>query len=291
MVNLAPETAVVTDRVAIASIRRIGAGAPRTDQDLVAVEAPLEVFLTQHITTSRAATPIPMGVMMRTPGDDDDLVRGMLVAEGVIRSTASVLDIEHRQGVDERGHATAIATALLAPDADLDAFSGARAGVSSSACGLCGRLAMLTVDRAGGRAPDVPAIAWSLIARLPAALAVGQTVFAETGGLHAAALFDPTGQLRALREDVGRHNAVDKVVGAALALGLVPSTALILAVSGRVAFEIVQKAAMAGVCAIVAVGAPSSLAVEAARAAGLTLVGFARDGRFNVYTGHDRIRE
>ncbi len=277
----------MTDRVAIAAIRRIGTGLPRTDQDLVAVEAPLELFLTQP---GRVA-PVPMGVVMRTPGDDEDLVRGLLVAEGLIRSAASVIGIDARTDSDEHGHASATATVTLADDVDLEAFSGARAGVSTSACGLCGRLAMQSVDRNGSHPPDAPALAWSLIARLPAALGDGQTVFAETGGLHAAALFDPEGRLQALREDVGRHNAVDKVVGAALALGVVPATALILVVSGRVAFEIVQKAALAGVCAIVAVGAPSSLAVEAARGAGLTLVGFARDGRFNVYSGHDRVRE
>ena len=166
-----------------------------------------------------------------------------------------------------------------------------RALATTSACGLCGRLEISRVVPVTTRqtrhwvsrprrSPPFQSSSAPVRPSLPRPAACTRprlSIDSATLGL--------------VREDVGRHNAVDKVVGAALALGLVPSTALILAVSGRVAFEIVQKAAMAGVCAIVAVGAPSSLAIEAARAAGLTLVGFARDGRFNVYTGHDRIRE
>jgi FdhD protein len=137
--------------------------------------------------------------------------------------------------------------------------------------------------------PPATAFAAATIAALPATLGARQTAFAETGGLHAAALFDRHGGAWMVREDVGRHNAVDKVVGGALAADRLPAGDAVLVVSGRVAYEIIHKAAVAGVAAVVAVGAPSSLAVEAARAAGLTLVGFARNGRFNVYTGHDRI--
>jgi FdhD protein len=155
----------------------------------------------------------------------------------------------------------------------------------TSACGLCGRLRDAAVEprpTALG-APPWPA---AVIAALPSRLRERQSVFAETGGLHAAGLCDRQGAPVIVREDVGRHNAVDKVVGAALAAGRLPASGLALVVSGRVAFEIVQKAAMAGVALVAAVGAPSSLAVEAARSTGLTLVGFVRDGRFNIYAGH-----
>jgi FdhD protein len=147
---------------------------------------------------------------------------------------------------------------------------------------------MRAVD-AGRRSGAAAPISAAAIRDLPSRLRAGQTVFAGTGGLHAAALCDLSGQPWLIREDVGRHNAVDKVVGAALAASRLPAREALLAVSGRVAFEIVQKAAAAGVAAIVAFGAPSSLAIDAARAAGLTLVGFARDGRFNIYTGADRV--
>jgi FdhD protein len=263
----------MTDRVAIAPIQRYGAGAPRQDQDLVAVEAPLAVTL-----TSPGGREVALGLLMRTPGDDADLIRGFLYAEGIIHTAADVVDIE-------LGDTARVA---LAPTVDLDATIAARAPLTTSACGLCGRIEITRADRRGP-VPDNLQLSPEMIARLPAALRIGQTVFAETGGLHAAALCDADGQVLIVREDVGRHNAVDKVIGAALVAGRIPATAAVLAVSGRVAYEIVQKAAVAGVAAVVAVGAPSDLAVAAARSAGLTLIGFARDGRFNAYAGFERL--
>jgi FdhD protein len=155
---------------------------------------------------------------------------------------------------------------------------------------MCGRLAMQALARVGARAVDEPRLDPRVISALPHRQRGGQAVFEETGGHHAAAHCDLTGNPWAVREDVGRHNAVDKVVGAALAMARIPAPDIILAVSGRVAYEIVQKAALAGVVAVVAVGAPTSLAIEAARSVGMTLVGFVRDDRFNVYSGHERVR-
>ncbi len=149
---------------------------------------------------------------------------------------------------------------------------------------------MQTLVRVGARTVDEPRIDPRVVSELPHRLRSGQAVFDETGGLHAAALCDLAGDPWIVREDVGRHNAVDKVVGAALAMNRIPAPDSLLAVSGRVAYEIVQKAALAGVVAVVAVGAPTSLAIEAARSVGITLVGFARDDRFNVYSGSERVR-
>jgi FdhD protein len=215
---------------------------------------------------------------MRTPGDDPDLVLGLLYAEGVIRGPDDVTSIDASA---DAIHVT------LAPTATPSA-AGGRALDATSACGLCGRLELQTLDRRRGpeRWAAIPA---AIVAEIPSALRTRQSVFAETGGLHAAALVDRDGRPWVVREDVGRHNAVDKVVGAACAGGRLPASDSILAVSGRLAFEIVQKAAMAGLPVIVAVGAPTSLAVDAARAADVTLIGFTRDGRFNVYTGVRRV--
>jgi FdhD protein len=276
----------MSDRVSIVSVVRIAGGHARTDQDLVAAEAPVSVHLYQPDT----APPRPFGVLMRTPGDDADLVLGLLHGEGVIRSGADVTALRHRPGPPgENGPEAAgdVIEVELASHVDLQTLTG-RALASTSACGLCGRLELHSVGSISGAA----AIATSaeVISRLPDALRSQQAVFAETGGLHAAALFDLEGTCLTLREDVGRHNAVDKVIGSALASGRLPATHSILAVSGRVAFEIVQKAVLAGIPLLVAVGAPSSLAVDAARASGLTLVGFVRDGRFNIYTRPDRVR-
>jgi len=271
----------MTDRVAITSVVRMGSGPARTDQDLVAAEVPLSVDV-RHPAWPEV---IKLGLLMRTPGDDDDLVRGLLLSEGFIRTATDVESVTIDMGAD--GATVAIIT--LAADVPRPAGAERGGATATSACGLCGRLAMRAVEH-GGRPPDVPRFDAATIARIPVSLRNGQTVFAETGGLHAAALVGADGQPTIVREDVGRHNAVDKVVGAALVAGRLPASTDLLAVSGRVAYEIVQKAAAAGVAGIVAVGAPSSLAVEAARAAGLTLIGFARDGRFNIYTGHERVQ-
>ena len=263
----------MSERVTIAPIQRFGAGAPRQDQDLVAAEAPLAITL-----VSAAGSEVALGLLMRTPGDDADLIRGFLYSEGIIQAAADVVEISVADTARVR----------LAPSVDLDATLATRAQLTTSACGLCGRTEMTRADRRGSVSPDL-VLSREVIARLPAALRIGQTVFAETGGLHAAALCDADGNVLIVREDIGRHNAVDKVIGAALVEGRIPATASLLAVSGRVAYEIVQKAAVAGVAAVVAVGAPSDLAVAAARAAGLTLIGFARDGRFNAYAGFERL--
>ena len=227
--------------------------------------------------------PRSLGVVMRTPGDDRDLVLGLLYSESVIHSKNDVASLT-LETTENDGD---VADVRLADEVDLDAVIRGRALLGTSACGLCGRLAIERVDVLARRTTRPARATWpaELIVELPARLRARQTVFAETGGLHAAGLFRADGTLVVLREDVGRHNAVDKLVGAALDADLMPAADALLVVSGRVAYEIVQKAAVAGVAGIVAVGAPSSLAVEAAHATGLTLIGFARDGRFNVYAG------
>lgn len=263
----------MTGRVTIAPITRVDHGRARTDQDLVAVEAPLTVRMLPAGGGDRS-----LGIVMRTPGDDRDLVLGLLYAEGVIRDPDDVVAIE------AAGDALEV---RLAPTATPAAASG-RALDATSACGLCGRLELQAIDRRRAPEPAAPVDA-AVVARMPAALQARQSVFAETGGLHAAALLDRNGEPWIVREDVGRHNAVDKAIGAALAARRLPAADAVLAVSGRLAFEIVQKAALAGVPIVVAVGAPTSLAVEAARAADLTLIGFTREARFNVYTGARRV--
>ena len=265
----------MTRRASVVAVRRIDGASARVDHDLVASEAPLSLMVTQP-----GAPAVPLGILMRTPGHDRDLVVGFLHAEGIISSAAEVLRVD---ASDER------VDVALAPGCDLAAVAAARAQVVSSACGLCGRLEMTALDRHHGTAAAMDPIDARLIAAVPGQLQPQQAVFAETGGLHAAALFDAKGALVLLREDVGRHNAVDKTIGAALCDGHTPLRTSWLAVSGRVAYEIVQKAAMAVIPVVIAIGAPSDLAVDAARAAGITLIGFARDARFNVYTHPDRI--
>ena len=278
----------MTERVAIASITRVTGGRAETDQDLVAVEAPVTIELRQPARPNAIRS---LGVLMRTPGDDEELTLGLLHGEGLIRRREDVLAIRLPPADPSPGGETAeIVEVDLAESVDLESAAG-RALPATSACGLCGRLEVQSLDALSGTgtAIDRRRLEPRLIASLPDRLRGEQSVFAETGGLHAAGLFDPSGRCLVIREDVGRHNAVDKVVGWALVGGRVPARDLALVVSGRVAFEIVQKAALAGVPVIVAVGAPSSLAVEAARAAGITLIGFTRGERFNVYTGHERV--
>ena len=275
----------MSDRAAIASIVRIDGDTARTDQDLVAVEAPLTIEL--YAPASGAVR--SLGVFMRTPGDDEDLVRGLLFSEGVIRQREDIRAVIVAR--PEGGAEADVARVELAPHIDLEALQNGRASVATSACGLCGRLTIDGLDHLAQHALAVGSARLPLttVAVLPDTLRARQTLFAETGGLHAAGLFDLAGALLQIREDVGRHNALDKLIGAALASGDLPARDRVIVVSGRVAFEIVQKTVMAGVPILIAVGAPSSLAVEAARRAGLTLAGFVRDGRFNIYSGRERM--
>ncbi len=279
----------MTRPVAIRVVTRVAANGLTHDQDLVAVEAPIALRLHPHDGAVR-----DLGLLMRTPGHDEDLAAGVLAAEGVISCAADIETIEiHTTDPREPGAADTmdVIDVWVGPGADVRAISD-RVGTATSACGLCGRLSMRQIDRLGGPlSASAPLVGADLIQSLPTRLREVQHAFAQTGGLHAAAVFTAEGQLVDVREDVGRHNAVDKVVGALVRRNALPARDLILAVSGRIAYEIVQKAAMGGLPMIVAVGAPTDLAVDAARACGITVIGFARDERFNVYTHRQRVRE
>ncbi len=234
-------------------------------EDEVAVEEPLEIRV-----DGRA-----LAVTMRTPGHDEELALGFLHGEGLI-------DGPRRAGPppDLAGNTIEVAGPLLREPS-------ARSFFTSSSCGVCGKGALEEVAVHAPPLPDGPVIDRALLASLPDRLR--QPTFARTGGLHATGLFSPAGELECVREDVGRHNAMDKVVGWALGQGIVPLHPRVLCVSGRLSFELVQKAAVAGAPVLVGVGAPSSLAVRLADDRNLTLAGFARHGRVNVYTGTGRI--
>jgi FdhD protein len=272
----------MTRPVAVRNLVRFDGTSGRStpDQDLVAVESPLTVRVQPEDGPS-----LSLGLLMRTPGHDEDLALGALLAEGVINSSSAVHRIEARR-IDDADDIVVYVTA----GADLTAIVG-RGSASTSACGLCGRLEQLTVEASASMAAttDTAMVTAEQLMAMPDRLRSSQEAFAETGGLHAAGLFAPDGTLRVIREDVGRHNAVDKVAGALLRSDALPASNHVLVVSGRVAYEIVQKAARCGVPVILAVGAPTDLAVDAARAAGITLAGFARGHRFNAYTWAGRI--
>ncbi|MDQ2895754.1 MAG: formate dehydrogenase accessory sulfurtransferase FdhD [Actinomycetota bacterium] len=233
--------------------------------DQVAIEEPLEIRVDGA----------PLAVTMRTPGHDEELALGFLYGEGLI-------DGPHPAGLTDDLAANTID--VIGP---LTRDPGARSFYTSSSCGVCGKGALEEVAVASRPLPDGPVIARALAAALPERLE--QPAFAHTGGLHATGLFTAAGELLCTREDVGRHNAMDKVIGHALREGGLPLHGHVLCVSGRLSFELVQKAAVAGAPILVGVGAPSSLAIELAADRGLTLCGFARRGSVNVYTRPDRI--
>ncbi|MCK8675356.1 formate dehydrogenase accessory sulfurtransferase FdhD [Rhodococcus sp. HM1] len=251
--------------------------------DTLAVEEPLEIRLAGRSLT----------VTMRTPGHDVELAHGFLLAEGIIGSREDIVAVRYCNGVDESGANTYnVLDVALADGVDVADGAGTRNFLTSSACGVCGKESLDQV-RTRTRFPlatDGPAVTAEALASMPDALRRRQKIFDTTGGLHAAGLFTPDGVLLAVREDVGRHNAVDKVLGWALIEDRVPLAETVLIVSGRASFELAQKAVMAGVPMLGAVSAPSSLAVDLAADAGLTLVGFLRGGSMNVYTGADRIK-
>lgn len=255
------------------------AGAKRRLLDEVAAEEPLEIRVNGE----------PITVTMRTPGDDYDLACGLLFTEGIVQTRDEITRVGH-QRKGKGGRNCNVVNVTLRPGTLVDHDRLRRHLISSSSCGICGK-ASIDAVRARGIRPlsgEFRFDAERLIG-LPETLRHAQAVFGRTGGLHAAALFDAAGQLVAIREDIGRHNAVDKIVGHALIEGHVPITDRLLFVSGRGGFEIVQKAVVAGVPILASVSAPSSLAVELARETGLTLIGFVRAERFVVYSGDDRL--
>jgi FdhD protein len=279
-----PDGPDIPDDPAVTTVRvwRVEGHRTTVRPDELAVEEPLEIRLACDQDGRRIRRGI--SVTMRTPGHDDELAVGFLFTEGIIEAADQVAK------VDDWGAGNVVRVELR-PGVEVDLERLERHFYATSSCGVCGK-ASLEAVRVRARAAPIahrPTVAAEVIGRLPATLRGAQGAFDRTGGLHAAALFDPDGRLLELREDVGRHNALDKLIGAAFLAGLVPIHDGILLVSGRASFELVQKAAVAGIPVLAAVGAPSSLAVELAREHGMTLVGFVRPERFNIYSGTDRI--
>lgn len=267
-------------------VTRYRDGSSRARRDILAVEEPLEIRVSWLDRGERRVEAV--AVTMRTPGHDFELVAGFLHVEGVIATVDDVAELTYCQGPEEQEYN--VVEARLAPGASFDLDLVRRNVYTTSSCGVCGKASLEAVEAAGcAMLPPGFVIDAASIPQLPDRLLEGQAVFERTGGLHAAGLFDAEGERHLVMEDVGRHNAVDKVVGHELLARRIPAHERVLVVSGRASFELVQKAVAAGIPMLVAVGAPSSLAVDLARRFRQTLVGFTRNGGFNVYTEPDRI--
>ena len=251
---------------------RYQGGAADRRNDRLAVEEPLEIHLAG----------LALAVIMRTPGDDESLIRGFGLTEGI------VLDPSEIAGVDRLDDAGNRRELRLAEGVKVDPERFRRNLFASSSCGVCGKASIDALRVAASVAALGPTIDRTVLVSLPERLGHAQPTFAETGGLHAAAAFEPDGTLLDASEDVGRHNAVDKLIGRLSTNGW-PLEDMVMMVSGRTSFEVIQKAAVAGISFVAAVSAPSTLAVDLADEMGMTLVGFLRDGRFNIYTGQERV--
>lgn len=255
-------------------VRTIEPGVDQSRLDVLAVEEPLEIRINGKA----------ISITMRTPGNDAQLAAGYLFSEGVVRSPGDIAGIWQpaRNTVE----------LILCADADIDLERLNRRFNITSACGVCGKASLEALEMAGCPAlpEESPMIDAEVLHRLPETLREAQSLFEQTGGLHACALFDFEGHLQSVREDVGRHNALDKLVGTEFLAERTPLSERMLLVSGRASYELIQKALMAGIPVVVAVGAPSSMAVELARRCHMTLVGFLRNYRFNAYSGASRIR-
>ena len=252
-------------------------------RDNLVKEEPLEIRIGHGASNKRRQ--LSIAVTMRTPGDDEELATGFLFTEGIIQDSTQILTAKW---LAENTLAMELLPAITIDEARLT-----RHLFTSSSCGVCGKASLDAVQTVSCFYPAKgrPIVSPEIIYHLPDTLRAAQATFEATGGLHAAGLFDNTGKLVLLREDVGRHNAVDKVIGAAMRSAYsLPFRDFIILVSGRAGFELVQKATMAGIPVLAAVGAPSSLAFELAEDSGMTLIGFLRENRFNVYTGSERIK-
>jgi len=266
------------DAARVARVRYAGERG-ELEQDSVALEEPLEIQLGGA----------PLAVLMRTPGHDPELALGFLVTERVVASPAQVVSARHCRQVSDPDASENVIRVLLAPGVSVDLDALRRNLYASSSCGICGKA---TIANALATAPpltDQSRFDAAFFPPLPGRLQAAQPAFAATGGLHAAGLFAPDGSLLVVREDVGRHNAVDKVIGWALREGRLPLAGHVLLVSGRISYELVQKALVARIPVLAAVSAPSSLAVGLAERARLTLVGFLRGASFNVYGERSRV--
>jgi FdhD protein len=269
------EEGLIMEEALEISVVRVRGDVVTAARDRVAIERPLQ------IRVRAGGDERVLSTTMRTPGDDVALAVGFLHAEGVLAGASGLRGAEQISEDCVRVDVTPSAAAALA--------ASARTFVTSGACGVCGRADLDGLAGGGSADGGAARVTAALIHRLPAALRAAQATFEHTGGLHAAALFSLDGELRGVHEDVGRHNAVDKLVGRLLLAGRLPASDGVLMLSGRASFELVQKAEAAGIPIVAAVGAPSSLAIERAAAAGMTLLGFVRDGGFNVYCGAERI--
>lgn len=270
----------VTERRRVVRIR---GGAVVMRPDTLVAEEPLEIRLNGK----------PLAITMRTPGDDFALAVGFLASEGVIAHPSDVRAVTYCEGATEDGSNTYnVVNVQLAPGVPVPDITLERNVYTTSSCGLCGKAsldAVRTATRFPGLDADPVRVRAELLGELPDRLRAAQKVFDRTGGLHAAGLFTAGGELLDVREDVGRHNAVDKIVGRALQAGRLPLAGSVLLVSGRASFELAQKAVMAGIPVLAAVSAPSSLAVDLAVETGLTLVGFLRGQDMNIYAGEHRV--
>ena len=255
-------------------------------EDMLAVEQPLEIKILYGTEDNRHLKNI--SVTMCTPGHDEELATGFRFTEGIIKSSDDIISCVSTAAAGNNS-----VTTVLKPGITFDPKKMERHFYSSSSCGVCGKSSIDAVkyNFSGDPVHDTMSIPAFLLIQLPELLRKQQEVFEHTGGLHASALFDPNGHLLLSREDVGRHNALDKLIGASLIAGNIPLHEHLLLLSGRASFELIQKAAMAGIKIVCAVGAPSSLAVELAKELDITLVGFLRDGRFNIYSGEQRIHK
>jgi len=272
----------------VVPVLRVGGSEAGPARDPLAVEEPLEIQIASSAGKRRTVS-----ITMRTPGNDLELAAGFLFTEGLLKSPSDITAYEHcgRNAMDE-----ALKNVMrFSVDASVDLEDGKldRNFYTTSSCGVCGKT---SIDALRGVSAfdlrvDGTAVTADLINALPARLRESQSTFNTTGGLHAAGLFSTDGTLLTSYEDVGRHNALDKVVGRRFLDGVLPLTGTVVMLSGRASFELVQKGVMAGVPIMAAIGAPSTLAVELAESTGMTLIGFVREGRFNVYTGRERLRD
>jgi FdhD protein len=263
-------------------IRRVDDQSSSQVQDLLAIEEPLEI----RIGTKT------ISLTMRTPGHDFELAAGFLFTEGILAGFQQIQKIRRSDARANPRQAGNSVTVELNPDVEVDFERLQRHFYTTSSCGVCGKASIEALETQGCPVlpRDSPMFESAVIHRLPDMLRREQAVFERTGGLHAAALFDAKGNLTLLREDVGRHNAVDKLIGSEMLRGHTPLHDKLLLVSGRASFELVQKALMGGIPILAAVGAPSSLAVETAQRFNMTLLGFVRERRFNIYSGASRIQ-